>query len=119
MTTPNYNSILTSIKKQLGLADEDTSFDPDIIIHINSALFRLNQLGVGEEPFVVTDSNDEWSDAIPDNYNLEVIKSYIFLKVKKVFDPPTGSILLQALNESISEYEWTINVAAEKENKNA
>lgn len=111
----NQASILTSIKKLLGPEEEDTSFDMDITIHINSALFRLNQLGVGPtNGYVVTDKSQTWTDFLGSNRkDLEAIKSYVYLKVRLLFDPPSSSFLVEALKESIKEFEWTINVQVE------
>lgn len=107
------DSILTSIKKLLGIAEDYEAFDMDIIIHINSAFMILNQLGVGpDEPFTITDKNDLWTDFISDT-KLETVKSYIYLKVKMMFDPPSSSFILNAMKDQISEFEWRLNVAAE------
>ena len=111
----NSASILTSIKKLLGPDEEDTSFDTDITIHINSALFRLNQLGVGPaEGYVVTDKSQTWSDFIGSNRkDLEAIKTYVYLKTRLLFDPPQSSFLVDAIKSQITEYESTINMQAE------
>ena len=98
------DSILTSIKKLLGIAEDYEAFDMDIIIHINSAFMILNQLGVGpDEPFTITDKNDLWTDFISDT-KLETVKSYIYLKVKMMFDPPSSSFILNAMKDQISEF---------------
>ena len=107
-------SILTSIKKLLGIAEDYTNFDTDIIIHINSALMILNQLGLGpEEGFRIEDEFAVWSDFIEDEQYLDGAKTYIYLKVKLVFDPPLSGTVMEALKESIKEYEWRLNVKAE------
>ena len=107
-------SILTSIKKLLGLTEEDTSFDADIIMHINSAFFRLNQLGVGpSEGFFITDKAKTWEEFLASRKDLEAVKTYVYQKVRLVFDPPQSAFLVEALKESIKEFEWTINVQAE------
>ena len=103
------DSILLSVKKMLGITEEYTQFDPDIIMHINSALFILNQLGVGASKFQVHDDSETWSDFI-DIENLELIRSYVYLKVRTLFDPPQSGPLSEAINRSISELEWRINV---------
>lgn len=104
------DSILKSIKKLLGITEEYTHFDPDIIMHINSAFFTLNQLGVGpDSPFVISGVEDEWSD-FNSNTDLESVKSYIYLKVRVLFDPPTNSSLLSSIQENIKELEWRLNV---------
>lgn len=107
-------SILTSIKKLIGPTEDDTSFDVDIIMHINSAFFRLNQLGVGpSEGFSITDKTQTWEEFLVARKDLEAVKSYVYQKVRLVFDPPQSSFLVEALKESIKEFEWTINVQAE------
>lgn len=110
------NSILTTIKKLLGITEEYTHFDADIIMHINSVFMILNQLGVGPvEGFAIEDDLQTWSDFIPDAtmVRFEAVKSYTFLKVKLLFDPPSGSSVLESYNRQISELEWRINVTAE------
>ena len=108
------DSILTSIKKLLGIVEEYTHFDDDIIMHINSVLTILTQLGVGpSEGFRIEDDSATWEDFIKDNPNLESVKSYIHMKVKLLFDPPTSSAVIESMNRIISEFEWRLNVAAE------
>lgn len=107
-------SILTSIKKLLGIAEEYEHFDPDIIMHINSVFMTLTQLGVGpSEGFVIEDDTSVWTDFIPEVGKLEAIKSYMHLKVKLLFDPPQSSAVIESMNRMISEFEWRLNVAAE------
>lgn len=115
------DSILTSIKKLLGLDEEYTHFDTDIIIHINSALFRLRTLGVGPvaegeslnpAPFKITDKTQVWSDLLEDREDLESVKDYIYLKVKLMFDPPQTSFVIDSYNTQLKELEWMINEQA-------
>lgn len=107
-------SILTSIKKMLGIAEEHKDFDPDIIMHINSVLMTLTQIGVGpSEGFMIEDELTMWRDFIPDGSNLEAIKSFIHLKVKLLFDPPTNSTVLAAYERMAAEFEWRLNHAVE------
>ena len=107
-------SILTSIKKLLGITEEYTHFDSDIIMHINSVFMILNQLGVGPEKcFRITGSFEIWDDFILDEIDLESVKSYIYLKVKLLFDPPLSSSVSDSMNRMINEFEWRMNVAAE------
>lgn len=107
-------SILTSIKKLLGITEEDTSFDVDVIIHINSAFMVLQQLGVGpERGFSIQDSMSTWSDFLTDGQQLEAVKTYIYLKVKLVFDPPASATILEAYQRQKDEYEWRLNVAVD------
>lgn len=108
-------SILTSIKKLLGPSAEDTHFDPDIIMHINTALAILVQLGVGpEEGFVIEDSDATWEDFLgDDNSNLSGVKSYVYLKTKALFDPSSSSTVAQSLERLEHELEWRLNVAGD------
>ena len=107
-------SILTSIKKLLGIAEDYTHFDNDIIMHINSVFLILTQLGVGPpEGFVIQDATALWTDFVADDKNLELIKSYTYLKVKIMFDPPLSSAVLDSTNQIIKEYEWRIQVASD------
>ena len=90
------DSILTSIKKMLGIAEEYEHFDMDLIIHINTVLSVLAQLGVGSsQGFAIQDKNATWGDVIPAGMNLELIKSYVFLKVRLLFDPPSNSSVIE------------------------
>lgn len=107
------DSILTSIKKLLNISEEYEYFDSDIIMHINSTLLVLTQLGVGPpEGFFISDKFAIWDDFIGDA-NLEMVKSYVFLKVKLLFDPPTSSAAMEATNRLISEFEWRLNIAVD------
>lgn len=105
-------SILMTIKKLLGIPEEVLDFDTDIIIHINTVLGTLNQLGVGpEEGFVISDQHAAWDDFITSKYKLESVKTYIYLKVKLLFDPPQNSSVTASIKEQIAELEWRINNA--------
>ena len=109
-------SILTSIKKTLGIAEEYEHFDIDIIIHINSVFSILTQLGVGpSEGFSIKDKSATWTDFISDKSKIEMVKSYIYLKVKLLFDPPLSSAVIESMNHTISELEWRLNVAVDPE----
>lgn len=112
-------SILTSIKKLLGIAEEYTHFDNDIIMHINSVFTTLTQLGVGpSEGFFIEDDSTYWTDFISDMSKLHAVKTYIYLKVKLVFDPASvGSSTLASYERQIQELEWRLNVIAETDNK--
>ena len=108
------DSILTSVKKIIGISEEDESFDTDLIMHINSVLMILNQLGVGpEDGFSITDKSAVWTDIIGDNKLIEATKTFVGLKVRLIFDPPTSSAVLDSINKTISELEWRINVMVE------
>lgn len=107
-------SILTSIKKLLGITEEYTHFDTDIIMHINTVFMILNQLGVGPEKcFRITGNSEIWDDFLLDNLDLESVKTYIYLKVKLVFDPPLSSAVAESMNRMINELEWRLNVAVD------
>ena len=108
-------SILTSIKKLLGIAADYEQFDTDIIIHINSAFSTLTQLGVGPSGgFVIQDETSTWSDFTADDPKLEFVKTYIYLKVRLVFDPPTTGSVIEAIKQNSSEYEWRLMIAADQ-----
>lgn len=103
------DSILTSIKKLLNIAKEYEIFDTDIIIHINSAFARLNELGLGpEKGFRITGSTECWSDFMAGFENLDYIKTFIYLKVKIIFDPPINSAILETYKQEINKYEWLL-----------
>lgn len=109
------DSILTSIKKLLGIAEDYTEFDADIIMHINSVFMILYQLGVGPtKPFSISDKFKTWDDFIPETSpQFEAVKTYIYQKVKLMFDPPSSSFVLSSVERQIAELEWRLNVAAE------
>lgn len=108
-------SILTSIKKLLGIAEEYEHFDNDIIMHINSVFMILTQLGVGpSKGFMITDSSATWDDFLPeDNEQLQSVKTYMYMKVRLMFDPPTSSAVMESMNRMISEFEWRLNVTVD------
>ena len=109
-------SILTSVKKMLGIAEEYEHFDPDIIMHINSVFMILTQMGVGPaEGFVIEDETSTWSDFAQDTIPIESVKSYIYMKVRLMFDPPASGSVTESMNRMISELEWRLNVAAESQ----
>ena len=112
--TPIEESILLSIKKLLGITKDEESFDTDIIIHINSVFTTLKELGVGpEKGYRITSNQNKWSEFLQDDYQLESVKTYIYLKVKLVFDPPLNASLMESFKESIRELEWRLNVDVE------
>jgi hypothetical protein len=110
------DSILNSTKKILGLDAAYTPFDLDVITHINAAFSILNQLGVGPiEGFVIEGPEETWEDyPVPMN-QLTLVRTYVFLKTRMLFDPPTTSFLIEATNNQIKEYEWRLNVFREEE----
>lgn len=107
-------SILTSIKKLIGMDKDYGHFDSDLIMHINSTFMVLNQMGVGPDTcFYITGEYETWSEFLGEATNLEAVKSYVYMKTRLIFDPPTSSAHLEALKASINEFEWRLNVAAE------
>lgn len=108
------DSILTSIKKLLGISEEYGHFDVDLIMHINSVFSILTQLGVGPSGgFVITGADETWQQFTEDRMELEQVKSYIYMKVRLLFDPPSSSVVMESINRMVSEFEWRLNVAAE------
>lgn len=109
------DSILTSIKKFLGITAEYTQFDTDLIIHINSVFSILTQLGVGPSTgFSIHDEYSVWTDFLPEDPRLEMVKTYIYLKVRLMFDPPDRSAVADAMKRQIDELEFRLNVAADQ-----
>lgn len=109
-------SILVSIKKLLGVPKEYTQFDDDIIMHINTVFLNLTQLGVGpKEGFLIEDDSAYWDDFVDTvgNAQLQAIKSYMYLKVKLLFDPPLSSAVIESTNRMIAELEWRLNAAVD------
>ena len=100
-------SILASIKKLLGITEEYTHFDADIIMHINSVFMILMQLGIGPaNGFSITGDSEVWSDFLSDVAWLESVKSYVYLKVKLLFDPPQSGTVIGSMEKLITEFEW-------------
>ena len=105
-------TILEDIKKQIGIVPEYLAFDDQILLDLNSAFNTLHQLGVGPEEGFSINKDTTWEEAIHTN-RLNFIKSYISMKIKVMFDPPTSSFALDALNKQIAEYEWRITSEVE------
>lgn len=109
-------SILESIKKLLGLPASYTNFDQDIVIHINTYLGVLNQMGVGKEGFYIEDDDAVWGDFLDRHTaSLHEVKTYVYLRVKMVFDPPSSSLVAEAMNKNIDELGWRLNVKVDPE----
>jgi hypothetical protein len=107
-------SILTSTKKALGIDVAYTAFDVDILMHINSVFSTLNQLGIGPEAgFMIENSTPTWDAFLEDDPRMNSVKTYMYLKVRMVFDPPNTSFVLAALKEQILELEWRLNAYRE------
>lgn len=112
-------SILTSIKKLIGITEDYKHFDTDLIIHINSVFMILSQMGIGpDNGFSISDETTTWNDYLPEgNKNFEAVKTYMYLKTRIVFDPPQSSSTMEAMKQTISELEWRLNVEAEQKRK--
>jgi len=107
-------SILTSIKKLLGITEEQEYFDDDLIIHINTVFMILNQLGVGpSECFSIEDKLATWSDFLTDSTDYNAVKSYMHMKVRLLFDPPLSSAVIESMNRMIAELEWRLLITAD------
>ena len=111
------DSILTSTKKTLGLAEDYTAFDQDVIMHINSVLSTLEELGVLPSiGFTITDASELWVHLLGEDPRLNKVKTYVYLRVRLLFDPPQTAHLIASLNEQVKELEWRLNVTAESMN---
>lgn len=108
------DSILTSTKKVLGIADDYVVFDPDIIMHINTVFTTLNQLGLGPDiGFSIEDDTATWDAFLDGNLNYNSVKTYVYLRVRLLFDPPTTSYLITSMKEQVQELEWRLNIQRE------
>lgn len=108
------SSILNSTKKVLGVSEDDQSFDVDILMHINSAFSTLNQLGIGpEQGFSIEDATPTWDAFIGEDARLNSVQSYVYLRVKLLFDPPALSFVIQSMERQIEEIGWRLNVVRE------
>lgn len=109
-------SILKSTKKILGVGETDTSFDVDIAFHINSVLSILNQVGIGPSVgYMIEDDTATWDAFIGTDPRLNLVKTYLYLKVRLLFDPPGTSYAINAMEKQIAEFEWRLNVIREEE----
>lgn len=107
-------SVLTSIKKLLGMGEDYTVYDTDVMIHINSVFADLKRLGVGpSEGFKVTGPYETWSDFTGDVIDFESVKTYVYLRVRLLFDPPSSAAAIEAMKAQADKYEWLLNVSAE------
>lgn len=109
-------SILESIKKMIGPSEDYTAFDADIAMHLNTGFMVLNQLGVGPKiPFSIgTDGTEQWSDFTDDVALYEAVKTYLYLYVRRVFDPPANSFVMSAIDEQIKELGWRLRLQAQR-----
>ncbi len=108
------DSILNSIKKLLNIEESNNDFDAELIININSVFMVLGQLGLHDKAFRITDATTKWDSYLKDSDDLDAVKSYIYLKVKLIFDPPLNSSVMEALKEQIRELEWRLNIQVEE-----
>ena len=109
------NSIFNSVKKVVGLLGDDGSFDEDILLHINSVVSTLRQLGLSiPADFYVRDDVQTWQDLLGEFRDLDLVKSYMTMKVRLMFDPPSSSFGLKSMEEMVKEYEWRINVLTDQ-----
>lgn len=109
-------SILTSVKKALGIQESYTHFDADILMHINATLAVLFQLGVGPQdtPVKIEDASYTWKEFVGDRNDLNMVQDQMFIRVKQLFDPPTSSHVATAMKETLNELDWRSLVAAEE-----
>lgn len=104
-----YDSILQTIKKMIGLESSYDAFDEDIIVLINSAMQELYQLGVGDEPFSINGDTESWTDYLGENLKfLNDVKTYIYYKVRLIFNPPSNSFVVNSFQDAIKETAWRI-----------
>ena len=110
-------SILITIKKLLGLDENYEAFDTDIIVAINTALMALVQIGIGpSKGFHIEDDMATWGDFLgKDVIDLEAAKTYVFIKTRLMFDPPSSSVVIEAYNKAAAECEWRLNVQRDHE----
>lgn len=101
------DSILNSVKKMLGLDSGYDAFDMDIIMHINSVFFIMAQMGIGKQ-FKIEDASSSWSDYLEGREDLEAVKTYMYAKVRQMFDPPTVGAVKEALDNTVKELEWRL-----------
>lgn len=107
-------NILNSIKTMLGISEMDNYFDPTLIMHINLVFVILQQMGIGpQKGFSLVSQSETWNDYLDENdAALELVKTYMFMKVKLMFDPPVNSTLSNLYNQNISELEWRLSISA-------
>lgn len=104
-------SILTSIKKAIGIPEEYNHFDPDVIMHINTVFMVLKQLGVGpSEGFYIEDDTSTWAEFLENPTQLQMVKTYMALRVRLLFDPPANSSLTNSIDQAIKEFEFRLNI---------
>lgn len=109
------DSILGTIKTMLGLTSDVTAFDQELITHINSVFTILNQLDIGPDAgFIIYGYDEVWGDFVEDVTLTTMVREFIYLKVRMIFDPPASSVVSDAFNQRIAELEWRMNIQAER-----
>lgn len=109
------NSILTSIKSMLGIEESYTIFDNDLIAYINAVISTLYQIGLDSaESFTIKGADETWDELLSDYLNVELVKPLVYLKVRKIFDPPQSQAIMSAIDSQINELEWRLNAEVEK-----
>lgn len=112
-------SILADIRRSVGAEEWDDAFDVELIDHTNSVFMILTQMGLGPaEGYVIEDEDNQWSEFISDPVKYRLVKAYMGLKVRLLFDPPLSSAVMQSMNNQIAEYEWRLTAAAELDKSN-
>lgn len=110
--------ILLTIKRMLGISDEDKAFDMELVVFINTALMVIHEVGVGADDFQITpDGEETWHDFIEDNVDLIGVQTFVYLKVRIVFDPPQSSYVLDSMQKQADELLWRLNVASENKHE--
>lgn len=109
------DSILTSIKKMLGIAEDYTNFDDELILYINGAFTALNQLGVGTQGYFITSSSNTWSEFLSNQRKYQAAKVDTYLRVRLIFDPPSSGSVTDSINKVISEYDWRLMINSEND----
>lgn len=113
-----YESVLRTIKELIIGDNDDTTFDPELIVHINSSLSRLYELGVTKDAIRIRGEADTWNMILGDSEKFENVKQYIYISTKLIFDPPSSSYVLTYLKEERDKLEWLLNVKAEEVSQN-
>lgn len=103
------NSILTTVKLLLGIEPTYTAFDSQLIVYINSVFSHLQQMGIGPETgYSISSANNTWNEFIGGRIDIELVKTYVYLKVRMMFDPPAGSFVVDSFERIIAEHEWRL-----------
>lgn len=108
------DSIFITIKDLLGISEDDSSFDTDVLIHTNTYLHRLYELGYGTEPFEIAGETETWTDLLKSKNDFSMVKTFLYLSVKLIFDPPASNIVMECYKDEIKKLEWRIYKAADK-----